>query len=529
MELREHGVESGLIYPIIVSHSQIPADPSNDQAPFTLEDGARRLAAFELLEFVSIPAIVLSAASGHEAREFIANTEREDWHPLAEGKRLTAMMKSANCDLYELARLLSRTETYLSRRMQLTLLVPSLQEDFFAGRVSLRQAELLSSLSPDTQETTIGSFSPFQTKKELSKPLDIRTTISNSDLLRAISNATKEISKAPFKVLDQSKPGGSCVTCPKSTGMQTTLFAELSEGVKCTDAKCWDENVEFHIAQAAAAGVMIVYPSYHPKPTGLAYPVTSSKELMTIYGNERKCPDTITAVLLPDGKKEIVCCSPTCAIHPRTATGVGSSPAEKRDKQLRKAWRSATGRLVMEIASNVSGEPPEPFLRALSQAALTLAGSDLCKLVHSQYPGAEAVKKGDWKNNSAARISQWIDGKKTWSQQDTFEFFARLAFSGSQPSGPLTEKNLVSDGVTVAADVLGIEHEEIIKAAIAAATPKKKAPKPAKKKAAKKDAKAPAKKKAPKAPAKKKATKKAAAVPVGKKVTKKAAKKAATK
>src|ERR1035437_5656021 len=75
-------------------------------------------------------------------------------------------------------------------------------------------------------------------------------------------NILLELASAPFSKADaQLVPeAGSCVECPKRTGHNKLLFADMGTGQKdsCSDPKCYAAKLDAHIRQTIAAKPKLV-------------------------------------------------------------------------------------------------------------------------------------------------------------------------------------------------------------------------------------------------------------------------------
>ena len=205
-------------------------------------------------------------------------------------------------------------------------------EAFYAEEIGVGHALLLAKLQPAQQEQALANCfreewngAGAKAKRILLPVRHLQQWIEHNVLLL--------LKQAPFNKRDpQLVPAaGSCVECPKRTGHNKLLFADVSgSSDACTDPNCYAAKLDAHVKAKVAAKPELVQIStaYKQQPEGeKTIPRNKYVEI-----REEK-PDTpekakwpefktckyITEAIVSDGidKGELrkVCTEPTCPVH----------------------------------------------------------------------------------------------------------------------------------------------------------------------------------------------------------------------
>ena len=149
------------------------------------------------------------------------NLERKDMSAIEEAYAAQTALTLEDNNRAEAARILSWSESKLSKRLLLLNLSTVAQESLMRGEIKLGHAELLSSLTEGDQDNAVTSIN--------------EKGISVADLKEKLAQFSYKLETAIFDT-------GSCNGCPHSTSSQFALFGEsIGEG-RCTNPPCWDEK-----------------------------------------------------------------------------------------------------------------------------------------------------------------------------------------------------------------------------------------------------------------------------------------------
>jgi ParB family chromosome partitioning protein len=238
----------GILSPLLVR-------PLTEQS-FEIVAGARRYRAAQMAEAATVPVRIvnLTDAEALEA-QLIENLQRRDVHPMeeAQGFRALLALEEPTYSIEQVAAKVGKTPAYCASRLRLTELVPVVVEAFYREEIGVGHALLLAKLQPDKQEAALAacfkeewSGGDRKAKRLLLPVRNLQFWIEHNILLI--------LKQAPFNKRDAQliPAAGSCVDCPKRTGHNKLLFADVREDA-CTDPTCYAAKLEAHIQKQIAA------------------------------------------------------------------------------------------------------------------------------------------------------------------------------------------------------------------------------------------------------------------------------------
>jgi ParB family chromosome partitioning protein len=220
-----------------------------DESRYEVVAGARRLRAAKLAELEKVPVRVvkLTDAEAVEA-QCVENLQREDIHPLEEALGFKSLLELG--EPYNIAHIAARagkSEAYIYGRLKLADLIPPVAEAFLKDEITIGHALLIAKLqASQQQEAFAAAFRGMWTSEGNSQVL-----IPVRELAAWIeSNILLQLGSVPFDKQDETlvPAAGSCVNCPKRTGFNKLLFADVRKD-SCTDPQCFRAKVDAHIAK----------------------------------------------------------------------------------------------------------------------------------------------------------------------------------------------------------------------------------------------------------------------------------------
>src|ERR1035441_715010 len=225
-ELAESIRVQGILSPLLVR-------PLTGQS-FEIVAGARRYRAAQMAEAATIPVRIvnLTDAEALEA-QLIENLQRRDVHPMeeAQGFRALLALEEPTYSIEQISARTGKTPAFVAARLKLTELAPVVVEAFYREEIGVGHALLLAKLQPDKQEQALAacfkeewSGGDRKAKRLLLPVRNLQFWIEHNILLI--------LKQASFNKRDaQLVPAaGSCVDCPKRTGHNKLLFADVSQG-----------------------------------------------------------------------------------------------------------------------------------------------------------------------------------------------------------------------------------------------------------------------------------------------------------
>lgn len=231
-ELADSIKAAGVLQPVLVRQ--------NGDGGYELVAGERRWRAARIAGLEVLPCMVRELDDMQVLKiQTIENLQREDIHPLDEADGYARLIDRAGYDVEHLAQEVGRSPSYVYQRLKLRELIAPARKMLVDGVIQAGHAILIARLQPAQQKEILGSYL-FRRGEEVSvRQLD--EFIREQILL--------DLNKAAFKKDDPDldAKAGPCTTCPKRTGYQPALFADVCNGGKkdyCTDPRCFNGKLE---------------------------------------------------------------------------------------------------------------------------------------------------------------------------------------------------------------------------------------------------------------------------------------------
>lgn len=242
-------VRDGVLQPILVR-----PQPDKD-GWWEIRAGERRWRAAKLAGLTHIPAVVRSLDDVSALSVTIAeNLQRQDLHPLEEAATIQQAF-DRGYDAKAVAARLGKSVVHIARRASLTNLCKEwrdevLTPDTEASRLSVAHLELVARLPEETQR--ILAESGFQRVFARGFP-------TVEELRRVIDAGLQSLRAMPWSLEDDTldPKAGSCLNCPKRSGMRPMLFdaedapqdGKVSKTDRCLDPVCFEGKCVAHLAR----------------------------------------------------------------------------------------------------------------------------------------------------------------------------------------------------------------------------------------------------------------------------------------
>lgn len=210
----------------------------------------------------------------------VENTDRNDLHPLEEAEAYEALLRRPDglqgyATVQDLAARFGQSPSYVYQRLKLRNLCPAGREAFLADKIKASVALLIARM-PDLAEQAKATATLAAGWG--GEPYSYRTA---AELLQR--DYMLALAKAPFDIAATYSEAGPCHQCPKRSGANPDLFADVTGGDMCQDARCYQAKAaEFkqaeearqaaQRAEAAAAAPAPAAPTPTPRPTRNAPP-----------------------------------------------------------------------------------------------------------------------------------------------------------------------------------------------------------------------------------------------------------------
>lgn len=252
-ELAESIRATGVHQPVLLRPlpaSRLEDTTGMDPRPaYELVCGERRLRASVLAEVATIPALI-RALTDAEALEIqvIENLQRDDLQPLEEAEGYQALMEHHEPPMTadEVAAKIGKSRSYVYARLKLLDLGPEGREALLQGKLDASRGLLIARI-PDTklQAEALKEAADWQ-----------GNALSYRELARIVHDRYMlRLSAARFKTTDANlvPAAGSCRACPKRTGANPDLFADVQGADVCTDPACFKLKEQAHTDAALKA------------------------------------------------------------------------------------------------------------------------------------------------------------------------------------------------------------------------------------------------------------------------------------
>ncbi|MBV8629649.1 MAG: ParB/RepB/Spo0J family partition protein, partial [Silvibacterium sp.] len=365
-ELAKSIKAQGVLSPLLVR----PKGPQT----YEIIAGARRFRAAQLagLEYVPVRIVELTDAQALET-SIVENLQRRDVHPLDEANGYVALIH-LDYTVEQIAAKCGKSPTYVGARARLAELAPAVTEAFAKDEIGVGHALLLARLQRDQQKEALSacyqeSYASGGKPKRILLPVShLRQWIEHNILL--------DLTAAPFSKEDAQlvSEAGSCLECPKRTGHNTMLFAEIgaSQPDSCSDPKCYQGKLDAHVKQTIAAKPKLVQISTGFATRNDGSTVIPRNKYLEIrqeppknkhqrdWPEYKKCKYTTEAIVTEGSEKgEIkrVCANPECPVHhpKRQQQRTHSDTAFKAEQEKRRreeALAQATGLRVLKAVGD---------------------------------------------------------------------------------------------------------------------------------------------------------------------------------
>jgi ParB/RepB/Spo0J family partition protein len=266
-ELAESIKSSGVHQPVLLR--PLPASRLEETAHlkprpiYELVSGERRYRASELAGKPTIPAIVSELTDSEVLDiQLIENLQREDLSPLEEAEGYEQLMRqtvdNTPISVDDVAAKIGKSRSYVYARLKLLDLGQEGRAAMRAGKLDASRALLIARI-PDTAIQAKALKLILRDGSYEDQPMAYRMAariIQEQYMLK--------LSEARFKITDATlvPAAGSCRECPKRTGANPDLFADVKGADVCTDPECYRAKEEAHstaqLAQAQANGQTII-------------------------------------------------------------------------------------------------------------------------------------------------------------------------------------------------------------------------------------------------------------------------------
>jgi ParB family chromosome partitioning protein len=331
-ELAESIKHNGMIQPITVR-------PNN--RGFEIVAGARRYRAAQLAELFSVPARIVEIDDAQALEwQLVENSQRVDVHPYEEAQGFQRLLDIPGYDVTALVEKSGKSASHVYARLSLLQLIPIVAEAFTQERISASHANLIARLP---QESQAEAFEQCWRKDWQDKEPHLLPAKHLAAWIQA--NLYLSLADAPFDREDPTlnPTAGACVTCPRRSGHNTSLFCDV-QGDQCLDSACYQSKVEAFLDREIAAhpGLIQIENGWrNPKEQRPgAVQRGHVREIEAVTDNpdaepSMPCATAKTAIIVYGkrlGTKLTVCTDKNCPVHDPHAAAEAAPEAETEEE-----------------------------------------------------------------------------------------------------------------------------------------------------------------------------------------------------
>jgi len=232
-ELADSIKSKGVLQPLLVR-------PGSKDGVYEVVAGERRFRAAKLAGLEAVP-VVLRHLEDDEVLEvqIIENAQREDLTPLEEAEGYRQLIERGIYDVDGIAAKIGKSPSYVYQQLKLAELVPDAKKALDAGQITAGHAILMARLQPGDQEEALEFLlEDWRGDEVLPSVRGFRRWLDRELHLN--------LHKAPFPKKDAElyPEAGACSSCPKRTGNQPELFADLEKNDVCVDRACFETKLD---------------------------------------------------------------------------------------------------------------------------------------------------------------------------------------------------------------------------------------------------------------------------------------------
>ena len=236
--------EKGVIQPAVVRPVSCIEDETRRKeagsAKFELVCGERRWRGSKIAEKSHMPAVIRELTD-HEALKLqvIENAQREDVDALDEAEQLNGLLKSGKSTIAELVAEIGKSRATVYGRIKLLDAPDKAKAAYRAGKLT-PQILLLIARIPNAKVAEEATERVLK-GSHYGEPLSFRQV---QHLIA--ENYMTQLKGAPFDPKDATllPCAGACSGCPKRTGNDKELFADVGRADVCTDPVCFRQKCD---------------------------------------------------------------------------------------------------------------------------------------------------------------------------------------------------------------------------------------------------------------------------------------------
>jgi ParB/RepB/Spo0J family partition protein len=233
--IREKGVLQNIIVRPVACIEDETRRKEAGNAKFEIVIGERRWRGSKIAAKTTIPSVIRELTD-HEALKLqvIENAQREDPDPLEEAEQYNALLQSGKTTVDELCAEIGKSRATIYGRIKLLDAPDNAKDAYRAGKLSPQVLLLIARIpNPKVSEEATDRILKGGFNGEALSVRQVQQMIA--------SDYMTQLKGAPFDPKDAAlvPDVGPCASCPKRSGNQKELFADVGRADVCTDPVCF--------------------------------------------------------------------------------------------------------------------------------------------------------------------------------------------------------------------------------------------------------------------------------------------------
>ncbi len=248
-ELADSIKASGVHQPILVRPLPASRVPDTGRGiTHEIISGERRYRACTLAGLAAIPAMIRTMTDSEVLEaQLIENCQRDDLTELEEAEGYDTLRQATGLSAEDVASKIGKSRSYVFGRLKLLDLSVECKQAMRDGQIDASRALLIARI-PDTALQTKALHEA--TRQDHAGQVCSVRALSNW----LLANVMLRLDRASFNPADSGLVVGvgNCTTCPKRTGANPDLFADVQGADICTDPVCYHAKEDAHRASVLA-------------------------------------------------------------------------------------------------------------------------------------------------------------------------------------------------------------------------------------------------------------------------------------
>jgi ParB/RepB/Spo0J family partition protein len=264
----------GVIQPIVVR--------TTPNGYYEIVSGERRFRASLLAGKTTIPAMIRELTTEQVLEiQIVENLQRQDVDPIEEAQAfnfLHSNYKSFTSE--EIALRVGKSASYVRTRMQLCKLIPEAQQLMRDKHLTIGHCTILARLNEEQQKNILDWLVEYDQQEDGTRVVCFVCDVADTKE-HVQKNYMLDLALAKFDTKDEKlcPEAGSCHLCPKRTGYNLSLFEDLDDKDRCTDAKCWNTKLDAHVEKALKNKKILAITSKDKEGCISSYEITETEDL----------------------------------------------------------------------------------------------------------------------------------------------------------------------------------------------------------------------------------------------------------